>query len=1100
VLLAGVLIYYGVSTERDTVQKSMVDVARTLSAAVDSEIGRTQIALQLLAMSAALDGPNLDEFRRQAEATLSLHGRWSNLGLVRIDGTRLLNLRIPRGQPIPAGNDESFLEAAKRGQSLISDLKASPTSNRYLVYVSVPVMRNDKPRYVIAATTESELWTDWLRGQIPEGAIAAIDDRNGIIFARSERPETFVGRSGADVLRVAYAAGREGVAKLVNAEGDRIYAAFHTSSKTGWHTLILMRAAVVDARLERYGIGLASAALAVLVMAFFVSMVVARPLRAATSQLKDAITSIGRGDRPQPKALPIAELDDTHRAAEMAGELLRSAQRAVRNRTAQFEALLASAPIGAYLVDARGGLAAINPAAERLAEQPEGISGEDFREVIREVWGANAQRLLEQFDRTLATGEPGHIAELRDARTGHVHEWHMERLPLPAGGLGGVCYFRDVTAHVEARERLAQKREELQTIYETAPIGLCVLDRNLRFVRINRRMAEINGVPVQQHIGRTVREVLPGVAEATEPVLRRVLETGQPVVDFEFTGETPAHPGRRRTWVESWHPIKDAGGNVVAVNVVAREVTEQREAEAALRASEERFRIAQESSLVAFTLLRAVRGADGTIVDFEWVYANPAAASILKRPVNQLIGHRLLEVLPGNKAPGPLFEAYVRVVETGVGHNIEVPYEADGIYGAFQNVCSRLEDGVAVWFMDVSERRRATEELARQREELQTTVASLRKAQGQLQAADRQKDEFLAMLAHELRNPLTPIANACELLARTFPGHRDAQSMVGMIRRQVAQLTRLVDDLLDVSRITRGRIALKRDTIDLGEVVAQAVETVEPLVREKGHALSIVASDRRLFVNGDFARLAQCVVNVLNNAAKYTDPGGRLRIDTRDDGSEAVITITDNGPGIPPELLPHVFDLFVQGDRTLDRAQGGLGIGLSVVRELIEQHGGRVDARSDGPGRGATFEIRLPLAPEPTSAEPPRRVRAGSARRVLVVDDNIDAADSLALVLQLEGHAVDIAHTGADAIARVQAAAPDVVLLDIGLPQMDGYEVARRLRALANGAALRLVALTGYGQAEDVERARAAGFDRHIVKPVDLHAVLDAIAEASKPA
>jgi CheY-like chemotaxis protein/nitrogen-specific signal transduction histidine kinase len=401
---------------------------------------------------------------------------------------------------------------------------------------------------------------------------------------------------------------------------------------------------------------------------------------------------------------------------------------------------------------------------------------------------------------------------------------------------------------------------------------------------------------------------------------------------------------------------------------------------------------------------------------------------------------------------------------------------------------------VVCYFRDVTAHVEARGELLRQRAELERSVSSLRRAQGQLEAADRQKDEFLAMLAHELRNPLTPIANACELLARTFPAEREAQLMVGMIRRQVTHLTRLVDDLLDVSRITQGRIELKHETLDLADVVAQAVETVEPIVREKGHALSIVTSYRRLFVHGDFARLVQCVVNVLNNAAKYTDAGGELRIETRADGDEAVITVTDNGPGIPAELLPHVFDLFVQGDRTLDRSQGGLGIGLSVVQQLVQQQGGRVAAASDGPGCGSTFEIRLPLAPAPAVIAVAPPAVSASPRRVLIVDDNVDAADSLALVLRREGHDVAVAYGSLEALERFDAFSPEVVFLDIGLPGIDGYEVARRIRGRAAGAGVRLVALTGYGQAEDVARALAAGFDQHIVKPVNMDAVLRALA------
>jgi PAS domain S-box-containing protein len=367
-----------------------------------------------------------------------------------------------------------------------------------------------------------------------------------------------------------------------------------------------------------------------------------------------------------------------------------------------------------------------------------------------------------------------------------------------------------------------------------------------------------------------------------------------------------------------------------------------------------------------------------------------------------------------------------------------------------------------------------------------------------LETADRQKDEFLAMLAHELRNPLAPIRNAMELLTRMIPADSRIQSALGMTKRQVAQLSRLVDDLLDVSRITQRRIELKRCAIDLPSIIAHAVETVEPLLKEKQLDISITTSSYHpLHVNGDAARLTQCVVNVLTNAAKYTDSGGRIRVQTSARNSAAVIEIADNGAGIAPELLPRIFDLFVQGDRTLDRSQGGLGIGLSVVKRLVEMHDGEVVARSDGLGRGSVFEIRLPLVERPGG----NAAEAGKLRptptRLLIVDDNQDAADSLAMLLELEGHEVSAVYTAQAALDEVRRFNPSVVLLDIGLPEMDGYEVARRMRAIPELRDVRLVAVTGYGQAEDRRRTRDAGFDDHLTKPVDLSNVERTIAGLS---
>jgi PAS domain S-box-containing protein len=366
-------------------------------------------------------------------------------------------------------------------------------------------------------------------------------------------------------------------------------------------------------------------------------------------------------------------------------------------------------------------------------------------------------------------------------------------------------------------------------------------------------------------------------------------------------------------------------------------------------------------------------------------------------------------------------------------------------------------------------------------------------ARARLQQADRQKDEFLAMLAHELRNPLAPIRSAGEVLARTAPAGSHAERASAIVERQVGYLTRLVDDLLDVSRITQGRVELRRRPVALAEVISRAVEIVAPLIKEKHHRISIT-SRQMLRVDADPARMVQCVANVLTNAAKYTDPQGEIRVDSRDDGDAAVLTISDDGVGMGPDLVPRVFDLFVQSERTSDRAQGGLGIGLSVVKRLIEMHGGTVSAASAGIGAGSSFEIRLPLLVEQDAevavAEPARRP---SPRRVLVVDDKKDAANSLAMILTLEGHQVESVNSAQEALDRVVAFRPDVALLDIGLPGMNGYELAARLRTLPELAPIRLVALTGYGQAEDIERARAAGFDYHLVKPADLRALQRAL-------
>jgi signal transduction histidine kinase len=385
---------------------------------------------------------------------------------------------------------------------------------------------------------------------------------------------------------------------------------------------------------------------------------------------------------------------------------------------------------------------------------------------------------------------------------------------------------------------------------------------------------------------------------------------------------------------------------------------------------------------------------------------------------------------------------------------------------------------------------RANAELERTNHSLQREVAERARAEQALQEADRNKDEFLAMLAHELRNPLAPIHNALQLM-RMKPAAAQAQWAQEVIARQLSSLTRLVDDLLDVSRITRGKITLAREPLEVGTLITRALETIEPLMQERGHTLTLQVPPDPLWVDGDPTRLTQALGNVLGNAAKYTERGGHIELVCTTDGGEVEIRVRDNGIGIPAELLPRIFDLFTQLDRRTDHSVSGLGIGLALVRRLVEMHGGSVRAVSAGAGAGSEFMIRLPLLADVAAhAEAHSEQPAGDLptvpRRILLADDNPDALESLATVLRLRGHEVFSAPNGALALETAVRHMPDVALLDIGMPLLDGYEVARRIRAQDWGKGVTLVALTGWGQESDRRRSQEAGFDTHLVKPLDL--------------
>jgi PAS domain S-box-containing protein len=454
--------------------------------------------------------------------------------------------------------------------------------------------------------------------------------------------------------------------------------------------------------------------------------------------------------------------------------------------------------------------------------------------------------------------------------------------------------------------------------------------------------------------------------------------------------------------------------------------------------------------------------------DAQWrmTYMNAAAERILKRRRDEVLGQTWHEAFP-HAIGNALDLMYQRVMRDRSAERLEMFYPH---YGHWMEVSAApvRTGGVAVYFRDISPRKRAEEAL---------------------READRRKDEFLATLGHELRNPLAPIRNGLELLRLAEPGSDTAAHAQAMMERQTAHLVRLVDDLLEISRISTGKLELRPETVELAAVLGSAIETSRPLIDARGHELKVELPGEVLRLRGDPVRLAQVVSNLLNNAARYTEGRGRITLGAWREEGFAVLSVRDNGAGIEPDVLPHIFDMFMQAGRTA-HSQGGLGIGLTLARRLLDLHGGRIDAFSAGPGKGSEFVVRLPLLSWGASAAPRadavrRRPRdAEASRKVLVVDDNVDAASSLGMVLRHLGHQVRVVHDGAAALEAVATAPPDVVLLDISMPGMDGLEVARRMRAGVLSAPLRIVAVSGLGQEEDRRRAREAGFDDHVVKPV----------------
>jgi signal transduction histidine kinase len=468
-----------------------------------------------------------------------------------------------------------------------------------------------------------------------------------------------------------------------------------------------------------------------------------------------------------------------------------------------------------------------------------------------------------------------------------------------------------------------------------------------------------------------------------------------------------------------------------------------------------------------------------------------------EKPLLFLKNQKYTQAIDGYEAlPQELREALQRVVREGLpleGATVCYPLRiGERTLGALALAgLPGLEPRDLVTLQELVSRAAIALDNARLYSSLQREIVRSREAEESLQDANRRKDEFLAMLSHELRNPLAPIRNAVEVIRRLAPPDPKLTMARDVVDRQVSLLARLVEELLDVSRISQGKIALKKEPVDLARVIAHSAETSRPLIDARAQTLSISIPAAPVWLSADFDRLSQVVSNLLNNASKYTAEGGRIELSAAAAQGEACIAVRDNGAGIEPQLLDKVFELFVQGERALDRGQGGLGIGLTLVKRLVELHQGRVQASSAGPGKGATFTVTLPCIsavgaqPRAAHAAPAAAASRVYGRRVLVVDDNVDSAESTAAFLRLEGHEVKAVHDGLQALASLKVFDPHVVVLDIGLPGLDGYAVARQLRERGDSSHMLLIAVTGYGQKEDRQRAADAGFDYHFVKPAD---------------
>jgi PAS domain S-box-containing protein len=614
-------------------------------------------------------------------------------------------------------------------------------------------------------------------------------------------------------------------------------------------------------------------------------------------------------------------------------------------------------------------------------------------------------------------------------------------------------------------------RELLDTLFEQTGVGLCLVAPDDTVVRANATWLRACRLPAEQVVGRDVLAPFPRWRRDARALQARAR-----------AGEQVDLPRLRRggvTWDASVSPVRVADDTGLLFTI--REPAGVRRVVRARTASPSRRRAGRGAPEPQPTI-RALAEAMPQIVcslapDGTPAYVNPAWTAYSGLDLAASVAEGWLGVVHPDDVPA-LQDCWRRATESGASEQVELRYRAaDGAYRWFLSRLAPIKDEggrVVRWIgagIEIDDRRRAEAE----RERLLT----------RLEEADRRKNDFLGVLSHELRNPLAPLRNAAYILEHAPAGGEQARVAVGVIGRQVNQLARLVDDLLDVTRIARGKIQLRRRRVDLGELVRRTAEDHRSLFAGRGLALTIEAPVGPLWVLADETRLGQVIGNLLVNAAKFTDAGGHVSVSVAEEGERAAVRVVDTGVGMPPAVLASLFEPFVQAEGASHPTRGGLGLGLALVKGLVELHGGAVEARSEGPGRGAELSVRLPvLRGADLEAPTPVPGPTYATRRVLVVEDNTDAAETLRLVLEFAGHEVEVARDGAQGVERTRELLPDVVLCDIGLPDRDGYDVAREIRATPELAGVRLVALTGHALPEDQRKAADAGFDAHLGKPV----------------
>jgi PAS domain S-box-containing protein len=734
---------------------------------------------------------------------------------------------------------------------------------------------------------------------------------------------------------------------------------------------------------------------------------------------------------------------------------------ALRVSEERFRMLAMNAPAAIYIKDAEGRYTFANIAACEALGLPTGVAGQSDHDLLP----AEIAEQLRQHDlEVISSGRSIEMVELLE-RDGTTREFLSVKFPLRGAGgeTIGVCgVSTDITERRRAEAALRESEERFARFMQHLPGLAWIKDAAGKYVFANGAAVEAFQATRERLYGSSDIDLFPPeVAQAFIENDVAALVSGSGIQTLESLRHAD---GEVHHSLVSKFPIPGTDGSPAWVGGMAIDVTARRQAEEALQASEQRFRALASHAPVGIFQTNELG---------ETVFVNECWCAMTGLSQEQARGDGWIRAIHPDDCQRVVPD-WIEAVEAGRPSEAEFRFlRPDGVVTWLQGnaVPIRNDDGTLVGYMGTV-----------------VDVTARKEAEFALKEADRRKDEFLAVLAHELRNPLAPIRTGLELMRLAADDRALVEDVRSTMERQTQQMVRLIDDLLDVSRITRGTFELRTTRVELARIVEGALETARPFIHECGHRYSVDVPAEAIVLEADPTRLAQVIANLLNNAAKYTPRGGQITLTVARDGADAVVRVTDSGIGIPAEMLDRIFDMFTQVDRSLERSHGGLGIGLTLVRRLVEMHGGTVAVASAGEGQGTEFSIRLPVSPtagEREISDVDHVVGVRSRRRVLVADDNEQAARVLGMLLTMMGNDVRVAHNGLEAVELADEFRPDIALLDIGMPKLNGYEAARRIRERPWGQAIVLAALTGWGQEDDRRRTGEVGFDHHFVKPIE---------------